>query len=109
MLDVLDKLKRELMRLRGEIVLLLIAAVVFTTFGISRANFENIVYKLALLALASMAVHVSRQLIFDYVCLEDVINGENGWNNVPVPIRCVVTAGIMFMYPVLVYAIMIAG
>lgn len=106
---MLDKIKREVLRLRGELILLALVAVVFAVVGISRGNFENIVYKLGLLAIVSISVHVIRQLMFDYICVEDAIKGENDFASVPVPVRCVVAGVMLLMYPILVYAVMVAG
>ena len=103
------RIKHELLRLRGEVVLLLIVIGVFFAVGISRGNAENIVYKMGLLAVASIAIHISRQLMFPYICLEDCIKGDCDFKDIPVPIRCAVIIGILFLYPVLVYAVMVAG
>jgi hypothetical protein len=106
---MIESIKRELLRLRGELAMLVITLAVFAGVGISRGNFEVIVYKLALLALATVTVHISRQLVWDYVCIEDALFGENRFAGVPVAIRAVVVAGMLFLYPVLIYAVMVAG
>lgn len=106
---MIEKLKRELLRLRGELILLALVAGIFFLVGISRGNFENMIYKLGLLAAASICVHAIRQLMFDYICVEDAIKGENDFVGIPVPMRCTVVAVMLLMYPILVYAIMVAG
>lgn len=104
-----EQIKRELMRLRGELVALAISFAIFLIVGISRANFEVIIFKLAVVAMASTVAHILRQLVFDYVCLEDCIFGEERFKDVPPQIRAAVTVGIFLVYASVVYAVVVAA
>lgn len=106
---MLEQIKHEVLRLRGELMLFIVTMLIFWIVGISRGNLEVMVYKFALLSVATIVVHLGRQLVFNYICLEDCIQGENAFKKVPVPIRVAVIAGVLFMYPVIIYSIMVAA
>lgn len=104
-----EQIKREIMRLRGELVALGISFGIFLIVGISRANFEVIIFKLAVLAMMSTVAHILRQLVFDYVCLEDCIFGENRFRDVAPEIRARVVIGIFTVYGLIIYAGVVAA
>lgn len=105
----MERIKLELLRLRGELVLLACTFFVFWRIGISAGNFEVIVYKLALYAVVAISIHISRQLTFDYIDLEAAIFGLRRFADMPVSIRCVVTGGVLYLYPELIKAVLAAG
>ena len=95
----------ELSRLGWDIGALIFTLVVFLVVGISRANLEVLIFKVAVFSAAVALVHMHRQRIFDYISLEECIFGTGRFKNVPVPIRAVVAAGMFFLFALGVYAL----
>lgn len=108
-MNLIRRMAREAMRLRGELLMLAGCVTVFIAVGISRANFEVIIFKLAVVAMASIFAHIIRQLGFNYVCLEDCIFGEERFAGVPVAIRAAVIGGIFLVYAAIVYSVTAAA
>ena len=95
----------EVSRLGWDIGALIFAIIVFLLVGISRANLEVLIFKVAVFSAAVALVHMHRQRIFDYISLEQCIFGTGRFKKVPVPIRAVVAAGMFFLFAIGVYAL----
>lgn len=95
-------------RIRGELVILALLGVAvwyFEALEIAPVNFSVIVYKVILLSIAIIFVHISRQLVFpdmdEWLLLTDETPGLRGDTG-----RGLVIAGILIMFAILVYAFM---
>ena len=95
----------EISRLGWDIGAFIFAVIVFLVAGISRANLEVLIFKVAVFSAAVALVHMHRQRIFHYVSLEQCIFGTGRFKKVPVPIRAVVAAGMFFLFAIGVYAL----
>ncbi len=100
--------KIELKRVRAELIVLGFAFLMFALLGISRANLETIIFKVALVSLASIVGHSSRQLMFPYLDLRSCIFARGSYEKVDVAIRAVLIAGAILIYCVFILGVVLA-
>jgi len=104
---MISDIRNWIKRIRLEIVLLVLSGAGLIYFGISMGNFEIILYKIFLLALAVSIVHLSRQFLFPDIGLWRLIYGKTEEAKQVDPIiRAAAVLGILIFMAVVISAFM---
>ncbi len=96
-------IRKELSRLRWELISAGACIAIAMLFGISLFNLGAIVFKFMVFSLAVILVHISRQFVFPYINLMALMFGSS--RQPPVAIRCTIIASTFFYYVGCVYAL----
>lgn len=95
-----------LKRLRFDLFIALLALAGMIYLGVSQGNFQVILYKVFLLAIATIFVHFSRQFIFPDAGLWRLLYGVGSSKEIPDIIRAAAVLGIFYFMATVISAFM---